>query len=85
MIEFTAEQGVENRRDLIQFIRALSEDFQHRPEVWENCTLDSFLEAMSAWLEDADGLYKNLNRPFPEKHPTWGFFAEMLLGARVYE
>ncbi len=85
VIDFAAaERDVHDRDDLVQLIRQLSEDFQQHSDSWENITVDGFLEALSAWLADADGLYRNLNKEFSTQ-PTWAFFAEMLLGARLYE
>jgi hypothetical protein len=79
-----AEVRVRTRSDLVRLTKQLANDFQENPNHWENVTIDGFLEALSGWLEDADGLYKNLNKTFPEQ-PTWALFAEMLLAARVYE
>ncbi|MFD3307158.1 hypothetical protein [Streptomyces sp. NPDC058694] len=51
---------------------------------WENRTLDSFLEALEAWVSDSPGWYSNHGQDLP---PTgdWDFFARALRAARNYE
>lgn len=79
-----AERDVHDRGDLVRLISQIAKDFRNHSDDWENVTVDAFLEALSAWLEDADGLYQNLNKEFPAQ-PTWSFVAEMVLAARIYE
>lgn len=73
-------EKVETREALIQHIGQLRSDFDSAPDGWENKNLPSFLEAMSAWLEDCDGFYG-----VSEVKPSWRVFADILSAARVYE
>ena len=45
---------IASRSDLRNFIELLREDLRKNPQRWENDTLDSFLEAMSAWMTDTN-------------------------------
>ena len=75
---------IETRSDLSEFVSALQRDFEKNKEEWENPSIDCFLEAMSAWIEDMDGYYKNQGQNFSEEQP-WKMFAEILLASKVYE
>lgn len=77
-------RGVRSREDLAQFVRGLAEDLRQRPEAWENADLGPFLEAMSAWIEDMDGYYRNRGEAVPVQ-PQWSTLAEVLAAVRVYE
>ncbi|WP_420851969.1 DUF7660 family protein [Paenibacillus allorhizoplanae] len=44
---------------------------------WENQTLESFLEAMAAWLNDSNDANS--------KTPTWSLLATSLLAGKAYE
>lgn len=75
---------IKTKDDLILFVLNLVADYRESPNSWENATLDSFLEALAAYLEDIDGFYRNQNREIPDK-PTWGYIADLLMGAKYYE
>lgn len=76
--------GVHDRSTLVAFIGQMADNFLDDQDEWENVTVHSFLEALSAWLGSADQLYRNLNKSFPEQ-PSWNMIAEMLMAARIYE
>ncbi|MFJ3226966.1 hypothetical protein ACIPJS_26990 [Streptomyces sp. NPDC086783] len=46
--------------------------------------LSSFLEALAAWVDDADGWYRNTGRELPPGG-DWTFFARALQAATAYE
>ena len=69
---------------LAEFIVELREDLFTNAEEWENRTLDSFLDALSAWVLDMDGYYINQGVVVPSS-PDWKNVAEMLLAAKSYE
>jgi hypothetical protein len=77
-------ERIESRNDLSEFISALLRDFEEHGDEWENSNLPSFLEAMSGWINDMDGYYKNHNKPFPEP-PSWKTFADIVYASKVYE
>ncbi|MEV0642842.1 hypothetical protein AB0I77_49670 [Streptomyces sp. NPDC050619] len=76
--------GVRTREDLARFLQEALSDLQNRPEEWENDTLDRFLEAWAAWVEDLPGWYANRGEGMPDQ-PDWNLLASMVMAARVYE
>jgi len=68
---------VKTRVDLIDFIDHLRVDFNENKEEWENCDIDSFLEAMSAWLNDMGDRV--------ESHDKYALVAIALAAASIYE
>jgi hypothetical protein len=77
-------QRVQTREDFSQFVRLLLAHLRQKPEEWENRDLASYLEALSAWVEDMEGYYQNAGQVVPE-HPTWKTLGQILLAAKVYE
>ena len=75
---------VQKKAELVEFIRALANDLASNRGRWENPTLDTYLAALSSWLEDSDGYYRNQGRPIPAE-PSWRDIAEMLMAASMYE
>jgi len=76
--------SIRSREDLIAFINALRKDFRENPVSWENGTLERFLEAVGAWVNDMDGYYTNQGKSVPQQ-PDWKFVGDMLMAAKVYE
>jgi hypothetical protein len=77
-------EKIHTRDDLVLFIRHLVQDLRTCPQRWENISLESYLAAMAAWLQDIDGYYHNRGETVPQ-HPTWKHVGETLLAARMYE
>ena len=78
------EKEVNSKADFISFLEELSKNYKKSPEEWENKNLGDYFEAMSGWVGDMDGYYKNNNK----KEPTdinWSFIAHMFLAAKIYE
>ncbi|QDQ25894.1 hypothetical protein FNU76_05750 [Chitinimonas arctica] len=75
---------VSSRDDFIEFVDALRLDLSTNRTKWQNASLDDFLEALSAWVQDMDGYYLNNNLPIPTS-PEWKTIAEMMLAAKFYE
>ena len=75
---------IKSKADLVKFVQALRDDLQTNAKKWENATLERYLSALAAWLEDSDGAYRNQNRPIPQS-PSWQNVAEMLMAASMYE
>lgn len=80
----TRAKMVTSRDEFVQFAKALRGDLSLHPEEWQNRTLDDFLEALSAWVQDMDGYYINNQLPEP-KSLDWKILAEMMLAAKYYE
>jgi hypothetical protein len=72
------------REDFVSFIKALASDYINSPDKWENSTIDRYLEALAAWVEDMDGYYRNMGETVPVDI-DWKAFANMLMAAKMYE
>ena len=81
-----AEQAknIDTREDFVVFMQNLLRDWRQHPEQWENASLEAYLEAIAAWVQDMDGYYGNRGEQLP-KHLTWRNVGEILLAARIYE
>ncbi|QNS06192.1 DUF7660 family protein [Streptomyces xanthii] len=77
-------EHVQSREDLARFVRSLHRRHAEHESTWENPDLPSFLGALSAWIDDADGWYRNAGREMPTDG-DWRFFAQALEAATVYE
>lgn len=77
--------SIESKKDFESFLAHLLADFKNNANDWENNTLENFLEALHAYTKDVEGYYKNMNIPFDENNLSWKIFAQLLLGAKVYE
>ncbi len=65
------------RQDVLDTIDSLRRDLENNPDEWENPSLESYLEAMGAWLRD-----------WGDKHdpvPSWDLMCDLLQAARIYE
>lgn len=73
---------IESKEHLLALIKSLSEeDFSE----WENQSAAEFLEALGAWLESADSLYKNLKLDTDADSASWQLFGDALRAATIYE
>lgn len=75
---------IQNREDLVKFLKELSQNYAENPKSWENNDLRSFLSGLAGWVEDMDGYYLNHGQTVPDA-PSWKTFAEMLTAAKSYE
>ena len=73
---------IKTKEDLSEFIKVLMNEYNK--DDWENNNIPDFLEAMSAWIIDMDGYYKNNGKDIPNK-PDWKTFAEILKASTMYE
>ena len=73
---------INTKEQLLSFIQDLS---TQDSSSWENASAKDFPEALGAWLETADGFYKNLNLDTDSKKPSWQMFADALQAATIYE
>lgn len=73
------------RIEFIEYLKDLRDDFVHNRSLWENVTLEDFLDAMIAYTEDIQGYYDNMKLDINGDEPTWDNFLTILRGASVYE
>ena len=76
---------VTNRDSFIMFLDLLLKDLKENPKDWENKSLEDFLEALSRYTEDIQGYYDNMNMNIDANKPDWKIFADIFMGARIYE
>ena len=76
---------VTSREQFADFVSSLHKDLQDRPDEWENPTLESFLEALTAYATDVPGYLKNVRSSIDPEKPSWKLFALILQGAHAYE
>ncbi|MGI5473310.1 DUF7660 family protein [Streptomyces sp. CA-132043] len=77
-------EGVSSMESLADFLQSASEDFRNNPEGWENRDLESFLEAMSAWISGSDAWYERFGLPQPPDE-AWALVANAVMAASMYE
>ncbi len=75
-------EKIESKKELLRLIKNLSAEDSSK---WENVSTSDFLEALGAWLEDADGFYKNFQLDTSSEKPSWQLFADALQAATIYE
>ncbi|MEF9882693.1 DUF7660 family protein [Streptomyces sp. P9-A4] len=80
----TSPEHVNSREELASFVRSLRRSHGDGGDAWDNADLAGFLEALAAWMDDADGWYRNTGRELPP-HGDWRFFARALQAATMYE
>ncbi len=74
-----------DRRSFIEFVQLLRSELLSNPDIWENKTLDDFLEAMAGYAEDIQGYYQNMKQPIDADKANWQVFVDILKGASIYE
>jgi hypothetical protein len=78
-------ESIRSRADFILFVQNLHNEYLKNGENWENNTLDTFLEKIGAYAEDIDGYYLNRKQNENPEMATWKAFADILVGATIYE
>jgi len=71
------ENQVVDQAGCIEVIAALARHYDNSKAEWQNQTIPQYLDGMAAWIRDAD-----LGRV---ESSAWGFLADALRAARVYE
>jgi hypothetical protein len=66
------------RVDVVKALEALLQNLDQNRESWENPTLERYLEAMGAWVQDWGNKYNVVE-------PSWEFVVMMLQAAKIYE
>lgn len=68
---------MKTRLDAVETIRSLLGDLKGNPDSWENPSLERYLDAMAAWLEDEGAK--------ADHAITWDHFIDLLWAAKIYE
>ncbi len=77
-------RSVNSRKEFLDFLTHLVDDFENNKIAWDNNTLDSYLSGLEGIANGMDGYYKNWNQDVDVEVSSWRMTAEMLLGARVH-
>ncbi|MFC9499260.1 hypothetical protein [Streptomyces sp. NPDC056982] len=73
-----------DREALGAFLKSLKTDYAVNGTTWDNSTLESFLEALEAWVSVVPGWYASHGHELPADG-DWTFMARALSAARLYE
>jgi hypothetical protein len=76
---------VDTRGDLAAFLAVLAADIQADRIRIENEDVGSFVEAMAAWLNDADGYYLATEGKECPATPSWKTIADLVMAGTMYE
>ena len=78
-------ETIRTQQDFERFLHLLVRDCQENGETWENASLPDYLAALSGFVRDLEGYYRNRHESVDLSRPAWKTFAHALLAARVYE
>ena len=84
MVEEALVEGVRSRETFDAFLRAIVEDASANGMTWENPGKAQFLAALSAWLDDSAGFYRNAGLD-PSEISPWRLLSDGLMEARYCE
>ncbi|WP_434099390.1 DUF7660 family protein [Streptomyces platensis] len=72
-MSLTPDYEVRSRDELVSFVRELRQDCLRRGHDGENQSLDRFLEALAAWMQDSPGWYQNIGKELRKvgTGPSW--------------
>ncbi len=76
--------NITSKEELIDFLEFLSKDRYTKKDEWNNNTIEDYLAAISSWIEDMEGYYKNSNQPIPNSE-NWSFIATLFYVGKIYE
>jgi len=79
------EHKITDRQSFVEFLKLLRKDFLENPGEWENKTIDTFLDAMSEYVEGIQAYYDNTKQNVNADIASWKVFSDIFQGARIYE
>ncbi len=78
-------EKISTRDDFIRFLNLLIEDYEKNNEEWENNNLSLYLKALANYTNSIDANYMHRKINEDANVATWRRFADILMGATVYE
>lgn len=72
-------EGASSKTDFIEILTLLKKDFIENKEMWENRTVDEYLDAIISWIEDYSGQDVNF------EHPDWKTISALFYMGKIYE
>ena len=76
--------SIKNKEDFISFIDILLTDNRVNNDEWENKDILSYLDAISSWVKDMEGYYRNMKLGIPASI-DWKFIATLFYVGKIYE
>lgn len=77
-------EKVHSRKEFIEFVDYLAKDLSENPEEWINTTLGDFLNGISSWVDNSDGLFSG-SEENPLDNEDWNLMATILFTGSRYE
>ena len=78
-------ETIKTREDFIYFLNLLNDYYREEGDQWENGSLEMYLHTLPTYAEDVEGYYKNTGQSIDADVPSWRVFADILMGATMYE
>lgn len=75
-------EKVHSKKDFVDFVNHLVKDLKQNPKDWANTTLEDFLNGISSWVDDSDGLFSGEN---PLDDADWNLIATLFFTGSRYE
>jgi hypothetical protein len=73
---------VNSRSEFVEYVRLVSASLAQVP--CENSLTSDYLEALSGWVEDMDGYFKNAGTQ-EDQYSKWSLMAQIVTAALNYE
>lgn len=86
MIDRRKLAEIKTREEFVDFMTAFVQSIRGGESI-ENNTVDSYLEAMTSWVEDMGGYYENIGIANEVRLDTmnWRVLADIVVAATMYE
>ncbi|WP_459076341.1 DUF7660 family protein [Streptomyces nanhaiensis] len=65
-VPLTSDEEIRSREEPAASVRALHQECLSRGGEWNNSTLEDFLQALAAWMEDSPGWYRSAGEDLPD-------------------
>ena len=78
-------ETIKTKKDFCHFVELLAKDLEENSAEWENPDLASFLRAIVRYTHSLENNYIHRRIEEDAETPSWRRFADILMGATVYE
>lgn len=75
---------ITTRDEAVGVIMAMLNDLRKHRDDWQNASLEDYLEALAASIEDLDQTYAERGEKLPDQ-PSWQMVADLLVAATGHE
>lgn len=77
--------AVNDQQSLVEFLKALSADFEANQQEWQNWTISTYLESIAGWIEDTNGKVMVERYPVGKIRTCWEALAYAFYVGKGYE